>query len=163
MLAFIFLFCLLYLFSLLFDSDFGKSEYLRLTIIKDLHLLMMFCGINLMFARYSTTTTKVNVRKLKMDIWSKIDATIMHSKDVIADENTAPECNVDFVKPVTNMKVNVVENENENADDTEKLSFQDLISSMAGSQQQPGASLPFYFICLLHLANEKVIMNCTAG
>jgi hypothetical protein len=41
---------------------------------------------------------------------------------------------------------------------TSELSFQKLITDMNIQQQQEDVSLPFYFICLLHLANEKVNM-----
>jgi hypothetical protein len=38
-----------------------------------------------------------------------------------------------------------------------ELSFQELINDIAVEQKQKDVSLSFYFICLLHLANEKVI------
>lgn len=39
-----------------------------------------------------------------------------------------------------------------------KLSFQEIISEIAGEDdaRQKDVTLPFYFICLLHLANEHV-------
>jgi hypothetical protein len=38
----------------------------------------------------------------------------------------------------------------------ETLSFQDLISDIAADPRQNDVSISFYFICLLHLANEHV-------
>ena len=38
----------------------------------------------------------------------------------------------------------------------EEMSFQDLVCDISGEQRQKDVTLPFYFICLLHLANEKV-------
>ena len=37
-----------------------------------------------------------------------------------------------------------------------EMSFQDLVSDITRGQKQKDVTLPFYFICLLHLANEKV-------
>ena len=39
---------------------------------------------------------------------------------------------------------------------SEEISFQDLVCDISGEQRQKDVTLPFYFICLLHLANEKV-------
>ena len=38
----------------------------------------------------------------------------------------------------------------------EELSFQDLVSEIANGQKQSDVTISYYFICLLHLANEKV-------
>ena len=38
----------------------------------------------------------------------------------------------------------------------EEISFQDLVCDITTGQKQKDVTLPFYFICLLHLANEKV-------
>lgn len=40
----------------------------------------------------------------------------------------------------------------------EETSFQDLVCEISSGQRQKDVTLPFYFICLLHLANEKVTM-----
>ena len=36
------------------------------------------------------------------------------------------------------------------------LSFQKLVTDLSNSNEQKEASLQYYFICLLHLANENV-------
>ena len=36
------------------------------------------------------------------------------------------------------------------------LSFQSLVEGIASEQRQNDVTFPYYFICLLHLANEKV-------
>jgi hypothetical protein len=36
------------------------------------------------------------------------------------------------------------------------MSFKQIMRSVAEEQKQEGVTLPFYFICVLHLANEKV-------
>lgn len=45
---------------------------------------------------------------------------------------------------------------------TEEMSFQDLVCDITTGQRQKDVTLPFYFICLLHLANEKVcpVLSC---
>jgi hypothetical protein len=40
----------------------------------------------------------------------------------------------------------------------EETSFQDLVCDISSGQRQKDVTLPFYFICLLHLANEKVTL-----
>mmetsp|Transcript_20428 Transcript_20428/g.31258 ORF Transcript_20428/g.31258 Transcript_20428/m.31258 type:complete len:133 (-) Transcript_20428:1133-1531(-) len=35
------------------------------------------------------------------------------------------------------------------------VSFQDAVARLEGSQAQTDVTVPFYFICILHLANEK--------
>lgn len=40
---------------------------------------------------------------------------------------------------------------------TEEMSFQDLVADIAVGQKQKDATFAYYFISLLHLANEKVI------
>ena len=37
------------------------------------------------------------------------------------------------------------------------MSFQSLVNTVAKSQKQKEVTLSFYFICLLHLANEKTL------
>ena len=37
------------------------------------------------------------------------------------------------------------------------MSFQRLVNTVASSQKQKEVTLSFYFICLLHLANEKTL------
>lgn len=93
-------------------------------------------------ARYATSSKRVNVRKLKFDMWKELDTSkIVDSFGT--DENLPPQLSVD--KSLSQQK-------------HKAKSFQSLIQDI---NQQPGsyqkdASLPFYFICLLHLANEKV-------
>jgi hypothetical protein len=104
--------------------------------------------------RYSTTATKVNVRKLKTDIWTKISNTLSHEDNT---ENFVPSSHVNVI-PDDDDDVDEYSTESKKPVPTgaEKLSFQALISSLAGEQRQGDVSLPYYFICLLHLANEKV-------
>ena len=91
---------------------------------------------------YASIAKRVNVRKLKTDIWSEIDKeTSAESVVPIDSENIAVDKKKDKLEKQT----------------APTISFQDLISDIAVKQQQKEVSLPFYFICLLHLANEKTL------
>ena len=91
---------------------------------------------------YATVSTKVNVRKLKSDIWAHIHQSAKgNRRDSTGVENDVPSVGKSTGK--SGMK-------------TEPISFKALIETVSDTQEQKGASLPFYFICLLHLANEKV-------
>jgi hypothetical protein len=88
----------------------------------------------------------VNVRKLKFDMWRELD-NLSKADTSQTDENLPPQLSVEKSLPMK-----------QNAADKEPKSFQSLIQDI---NRQPGshqkdASLSFYFICLLHLANEKV-------
>jgi condensin complex subunit 2 len=103
---------------------------------------------------YAKKTTRVNVRKLKTDIWGHIDRTTTDSSLSNSDEN--------IISGVEDEESAVVEKSVAKRGDLEgPLSFQELIADVGAEQQQENVSLPFYFICLLHLANEKVIIGYT--
>lgn len=90
--------------------------------------------------RYATTTTKVNIRRLKEDIWKHIDSH-------------APAAGAAAGSTATS----ATRIETSQTSQTPEVSFQELITDLSASQQQQDASLSFYFICLLHLANEKTL------
>jgi hypothetical protein len=72
----------------------------------------------------------VNIQRLKMDIWAGVDNSL-HIDEPLEQTASSPP-----------------------ADET--LSFQHLISDIAADPRQKDVSISFYFICLLHLANEHV-------
>lgn len=104
---------------------------------------------------YATSAKLVNVRKLKTDLWSAIE----HSA-----EYQAPP-----TKVVDENKENMSGRDRRNAagavtaDKYETLSFQNVVKGVATAPatKQKDASLSFYFISLLHLANEKNL--CITG
>jgi len=84
---------------------------------------------------FATVATIVDVKRLKKDLWSELEITFEPPKV----EETGEE-----------------ENETKtNEEEPKKLSFNDTVRDMSSSQSQNDVTLPFYFICLLHLANEK--------
>jgi condensin complex subunit 2 len=99
------------------------------------------------YARYATTSKRVNVGKLKKDIWGHLDEHIKAKAAILLD--SADKVDVEKTR----------EGEKECAldgDDAATLSFQEVVSEVAREQQQSDITVSFYFICLLHLANEKV-------
>jgi condensin complex subunit 2 len=76
---------------------------------------------------YATVAKKVDVKRLKKDLWSELETNFE-----LEEENYSEKENN---KPV--------------------LSFKDTVSEMETHKSQSDVTLPFYFICLLHLANEK--------
>jgi condensin complex subunit 2 len=122
-------------------------------------LTNLLCDNNIVstLCSYATIAKRVNVKKLKTDIWAHIDelptASSLPAPANEDTENTRPS------------------NRRRSADDEDghkkksaipdeaKMSFQDLVRDISVQKNQKDATLPFYFICLLHLANEKVTMN----
>lgn len=102
---------------------------------------------------YATVSTKVNVRKLKSDIWDHIHRTIRNRPAPVDTENAAPPS--DPVAPPARGNKAGKEKESKEA-----ISFRGLIGTVSQKQEQSSVTLPFYFICLLHLANEKVRLHC---
>jgi condensin complex subunit 2 len=93
---------------------------------------------------YATVAKRVNVKKLKTDIWSKIDVECVSP----TNENINPN---EKEKKVTD------NNTNKTVNQVEKMSFKNMVTDMSVNQEQKEVSLSFYFICLLHLANEKTL------
>jgi len=93
---------------------------------------------------YAKVAKKVDVKRLKKDLWC--DLTDRMTRLNISDENVEKygEDENAMEEPLA-----VVEK------DITKISFQDVVRTMDGNQGQKEATLPFYFICILHLANEK--------
>lgn len=86
---------------------------------------------------YATVAKKVDVRRLKRDLWAELE------------EKTA-------VVPAENF-----EQDEDNQDDIYKpresrgVSFKETVETMELAQSQQDVTVSFYFICCLHLANEK--------
>lgn len=103
---------------------------------------------------YATVAKKVDVRRLKRDLWTEIESTIIPPKeqDHVEDEEEGPtdEESSTFETPAKTKNL-------------EGLSFQDAVRDMEMSKTQVDVTLPFYFICVLHLANEKGLRLETSG
>jgi condensin complex subunit 2 len=101
---------------------------------------------------HATVAKKVDVKRLKRDLWLELESCFAVSAekkegdeevvDSDADEKEVPE---DPASPLP-----------DNEQDTPHcLSFNDAVRDLEAAKSQADVSLPFYFICVLHLANEK--------
>lgn len=86
---------------------------------------------------YATVAKKVDVKRLKKDLWAELESNFTEEpKENDDDDSTEQE-------------------EKEEVTPQPIISFKETVQEMEHSQRQTDVSLPFYFICLLHLANEK--------
>ena len=109
---------------------------------------------------YATVAKKVNVRKLKGDLWGLINTQVNGVVPGVDDggENTENAENIagySFAKGKDKKSQGLGQGQGQE-EQSKVLSFQEVVNSIAQKQEQGDVSLPFYFICLLHLANEKV-------
>ena len=99
--------------------------------------------------RYSTVSKRVNLKNLKSEIWEWVDQSCSSKEDT---ENVNP-----------NLKDNQsLDKKRRSMEKSQTASFQNMISNLAVNQQNKEGqevSVSYYFICLLHLANEKVNHN----
>ncbi|KAL7558885.1 hypothetical protein ACA910_019421 [Epithemia clementina (nom. ined.)] len=96
---------------------------------------------------YATVAKKVDVKRLKQDLWIEIESRLQEDKSdvniVSEDDGDAADQGEDPLQMHTPSKYDV------------PLSFYSTVQEMERNKKQPDVSLPFYFICMLHLANEK--------
>ena len=103
---------------------------------------------------YAQIAKKVDVKRLKKDLWLDLENRM----------KITPACEI--VPTLDNRIHEKQEDEEENEISTDKsntinwekngkISFQSVVNSLDDEQEQQEVTLPFYFICILHLANEK--------
>ena len=108
--------------------------------------------VDKVFVEHATVAKKVDVRKLKKDLWSEVD-----QRTTKIEENGEMITESDLVATIST---------NREADEdkvtTQKISFQNTVGKLDPEQSQNGVTISFYFICMLHLANEKCLKleNC---
>lgn len=87
---------------------------------------------------------KVDVKRLKKDLWTELDRALdMNNNTKEKDDNE--------------------EEEEKDLPLEASLSFQSVVADMQASQAQSDVTLPFYFICMLHLCNEKDLLLEACG
>ncbi|CAM9423882.1 unnamed protein product, partial [Hapterophycus canaliculatus] len=118
---------------------------------------------------YARKAKKVDVRRLKGDLWRKIDREFQSDAAAAAAAGVAQDGRQKEVK-----REDDAENEDTDHTDAGKqggegkgteelapgpevvdMTFSDIVLDVASREEQSGVTVPFYFICLLHLANEK--------
>lgn len=82
---------------------------------------------------YATVAKKVDVKRLKRDLWNELEDRLA-SREEKDDDEVMDE---------------------ESATDRAGVSFQEAVQELEHRKTQPDATLSFYFISILHLANEK--------
>ena len=110
---------------------------------------------------YATVAKKVDVKRLKKDLWNNIETKTTVKPEEKVTDNDAEEggdISVDKDNQEDDVPVEEKAEEKEGA-----ISFQDTVKELAASQGQSEVTLPFYFICVLHLCNEKGLYLDQAG
>lgn len=105
---------------------------------------------------YATVAKKVDVRKLKRDLWTGIESVLDIPRG--SEKHNEDEGNgslIDSEDPQTTTVETPEKGCTTSA--TAGLSFQKTVQNMEQSKTQMDVTLPFYFICVLHLANEKAL------
>ena len=107
---------------------------------------------------HARVAKKVDVKKLKNDLWIKVedqcgecpgDVLTSKSNDEEENESITSEQNPN---PNSDRAVTIADH---NPNERGIASFQETVQSMESSQTQENISCAYYFICMLHLANEK--------
>ena len=109
--------------------------------------------VNKINVGYATVAKKVDVKRLKRDLWLELEQALSSRKkeNAIRDDKSASSTSENEIS---------VDQENDETfpgetEEPKPLSFQAVVSDMQKSQAQGDVTLPFYFICTLHLCNEK--------
>jgi len=115
---------------------------------------------------YATSAKRVNVRRLKTDMWRRLDS--LRPPAGAPDPRGLPRQSLMFspipqdtlaenAQPAKTLKSSLNDNIQKLVNDGDSLSFQNLVSGIAAKQKQADVTISYYFICLLHLANEKTM------
>ncbi|KAL7472277.1 hypothetical protein ACHAXS_012610 [Conticribra weissflogii] len=101
---------------------------------------------------YATVAKKVDVRRLKKDLWTELEArtSVVPSEEFAAkhDDQESREAQDDVWAAPSESGV---------------VSFKETIEKIDMAQSQNGVTVSFYFICCLHLANEKGLKLDSTG
>jgi len=120
-----------------FNEQYEDTDYLALKRLTGVRM------VEKSSVRYATVPKKVDVKKLKNDLWKEVQYRLTSSykdEEVVTDQE------------LSNDSKNISDN---SLEDKTKLSFKDMVQFMDENQGQDDVTISFYFICLLHLANEK--------
>lgn len=99
---------------------------------------------------YATVAKKVDVRRLKQDLWAELEEKTARRAPEVVD--TAGEDDEDKIDDTGASK-----------DEPRFVSFKETVEKMELAQSQNDVTVSFYFICCLHLANEKGLKLDSTG
>mmetsp|Transcript_46549 Transcript_46549/g.96801 ORF Transcript_46549/g.96801 Transcript_46549/m.96801 type:complete len:235 (-) Transcript_46549:68-772(-) len=121
---------------------------------------------------YAAVARKVDVKRLKRDLWMELEQTFSsrNEEDREKTENEDSD-HVSMTSTISdqNSVVSVADNERDDCqqlrsqNEVTMLSFQNTVHDMEANQSQSDVTLPFYFICILHLCNEKGLALESSG
>ena len=100
---------------------------------------------------YATVAKKVDVKRLKRDLWNELESHFINDTTTIEDNIDLP------ITDVSESETSLLTSSNglPNPSEPSMISFQETVRILGQEQSQTDITLPFYFICILHLANEK--------
>jgi len=145
---------------------------------------------------YAKIARKVDVKRLKRDLWTELERTFalkaaaaaQHNTNSNDDDNNGKEkedveTNLSTASTVSDPDLDLVDTAGSGDDDkdvdtegvldnvaaavtttnTASPSFQGIVRDMQQNQSQSDVTLPYYFICILHLCNEKELALESTG
>lgn len=117
---------------------------------------------------YATVAKKVDVRRLKNDLWAELEERVPCKFDAKPKDDPDEIDPMDSKEGLEEANSPVKEKQSgketeEEAKDDVRISFQEIVDCLDESQRQEDVSVAFYFICLLHLANEKGLALDASG
>jgi condensin complex subunit 2 len=163
------------------DDDYGDNVNPNEFVVPELDDVRK---VNKIKIGYATIAKKVDVKRLKRDLWTELEQTFAknainkneeeeEAKNQDDDDALSTASTVSDPDPVLAGTSGSDENyndENSAAKTTTTttttettLSFQDTVRDMQMNESQPDVTLPFYFICILHLCNEKGLALESSG
>ena len=98
---------------------------------------------------YATVAKKVDVKRLKRDLWSELESRFTES--TLSIDNNIDLSTDDIETSPSSPIIGILPKSSEPT----VVSFQETVRILGVEQSQADITLPFYFICILHLANEK--------
>jgi len=151
------------------SSDGGGDDSHRDLAINQANLVQADRKVEKIEISYAKVSKRVNIQRLKKDIWSSIRSSLPNGRRH-GEEEEEEAASIDG----ENLEPSNVEEEDNNqqqqqpckipAAQSQTLSFQGMIGNVVqkqmveqGDVRQKDVTLPFYFICLLHLANEHTL------
>jgi condensin complex subunit 2 len=151
------------------DDGYDENEDLNEFVVPALEDVRRVDKINI---GYATVARKVDVKRLKRDLWTELEHTFSSRKQKYVQEEVQKEegkedsenlSDYDRDGDVHAGKQNDDGQKLETDNDGTKLSFQDTVRDMQTNQSQSDVTVPFYFICILHLCNEKGLALESSG
>ena len=158
------------------DDGYDETDDLDQFVVPKLSDIRKVDKINI---GYATVARKIDVKRLKRDLWTELEQTFSKERNsAIQEEETRPRVEEDdrdslsIVSTTSDRDLTLLISNDEstgkksNNSDHQKvtpLSFQDTVRDMQTNESQLDVTVPFYFICILHLCNEKGLALESSG